>query len=143
MGSTVGRGGMTHPAPPRPPNSSCGPVCVVLRQSHPRPRCQEHLYLLAGTQTGSAEAVLTLPLPRGPRGLLPFWGCHLQVTTHQMLRSAPRTPPQWECPPRAQRGQWTRSPRAPMLHLRGPTNPSAFGCDHLPKSHHQAAPPAL
>lgn len=24
MGSTVGRGGMTHPAPPRPPNSSCG-----------------------------------------------------------------------------------------------------------------------
>ena len=47
---------------------------MVLCQSHPRPRCQEHRYLLAGTQTGSVEAVLTLPLPRGPRGLASLLG---------------------------------------------------------------------
>lgn len=69
----VGRGRTPHPAPPRPPNSSCGPACTVLHQSHPRPRCQEHRHL-SGTQTGSVEAVLSLPLPRGPWGLASLLG---------------------------------------------------------------------
>ena len=142
MGPMVGRGRTTHPTPPRPPNSSCGPACTVLHQSHPRPRCQE-LRHLAGTQTGSVEAVLSLPLPRGPRGLASLLGLPSPGDSRQVLPSAPQTPPQWYCPPLARRGQWTRIPQSSNAASAGPYPPLYLLCDHLPMTHHRVAPPAL
>ena len=95
-------------------------------QPPPRPRCQEHRHL-AGTQAGSVEAVLSLPLPRGPRGLASLLGLPSPGDSRQVLPSAPQTPRHSGTALLLLGGDsGPDPPRAAMLHLWDPTHPFTF-----------------